>query len=287
MIPLAPFLVTLAVPAPAPAEDAFAFRRAQPAAFAAELERLRTEWRDARGEFAGSERLAYLLAARDAVSAADYRRRLAAMQAFRARVRADVADALAGRMRTECLNGRWLNNAARSRDADVRILFRRVFADQYQLQQEVPEEIEEAASALGYADVRVLARENADWLKGVLPRVGWFDISRYGAEASQAAWLIVQHADHDPAWQQQVREMLRPRVARGDMQANYFAYLVDRVAVNAGRPQTYGTQGFCMGPDDWRPRPLADPENVDRLRADVALEPIAAYRARFTCRTPR
>ncbi|HEX8642467.1 MAG TPA: DUF6624 domain-containing protein [Allosphingosinicella sp.] len=284
---LLPVLAALAAQLPAAAEDAFAFRRAQPAAFATELTRLRTAWREARGEFDGSERLAHLLAARDASSAADYRRRLAAMRAFRARIRADVADALAGRTRTEWLNGRWLNNAARSRDADVQTLFRRVFADQYQLQQEAPEEIVEAAAALGYADVRSLARNNAQWLKSVLARIGWFDISRYGAEASQAAWLIVQHADHDPAWQQQVLEILRPRVARGDMQGNYFAYLVDRVAVNAGRPQTYGTQGLCMGPDDWRPRPLADPDEVDRLRAEVGLEPIAAYRARFACRTPR
>jgi hypothetical protein len=112
-----------------------------------------------------------------------------------------------------------------------------------------------------------------------------FDISRYGREASQAAWLIVQHSDHDRAWQAAMLEALTPRVARGDMQGNYYAYLVDRVAVNSGRPQTYGTQGRCFGPGDWRPLPLADEANLDRLRAEIGLEPIAAYRARFTCQT--
>ena len=131
--------------------------------------------------------------------------------------------------------------------------------------------------------MRALAAANAAWLKTVLARIGWFDISRYGAEASQAAWLIVQHADHDPAWQTEMLEALRPRVARGDMQGNYFAYLVDRVAVNAGRPQTYGTQGRCVGPGDWQPRPLVDPGDLDRRRAEVGLTPIAEYRGRFTC----
>ena len=267
---------------PAPV-DAFAFRQSQPAAFAAELMRLRAEWND-RPLFTDGDRLARLLVARDARSAAEYRRRLAEVAAFRARINADVGEAQAGRARTEWLNGRWLNNAARTRDPDARELFRRVFGDQYRLQSEAPAPIAEAAAAALAADVRSGARANAEWLEGVLRRIGWFDIRRYGAEASQAAWLIVQHSDHNPAWQSAMLETLRPRVARGDMQASYFAYLVDRVAVNAGRPQTYGTQGRCLGPGDWQPKTVDEPESLDRRRAEMGLSPIADYRARFTCR---
>lgn len=262
--------------------DAFALRTTQPTAFAAELQRLRNEWNE-RPMFADGERLAQLLLADDARTAADYRRRLAQVGAFRTRINADVAEAQAGRARTEWLNGRWLNNAARTRDPDARELFRRVFGDQYRLQATAPAPIAEAAAAALTADVRAGARANADWLKGVLGRIGWFDIGRFGAEASQAAWLIVQHSDHDPEWQSAMLETLRPRVARGDMQASYYAYLVDRVAVNAGRPQTYGTQGHCVGPGDWQPKAVAEPEALDRRRSEVGLSPIADYRARFTC----
>src|SRR5205085_6128105 len=114
-----------------------------------------------------------------------------------------------------------------------------------------------------------------------LGRIGWFDISRYGAEASQAAWLIVQHADHDRAWQEQVLADLGPRVARGDMQRTYYAYLVDRVAVGAGRPQTYGTQGRCQGRGNLQLLPVADRDNLDRRRAEMGLESLADYTVRF------
>ena len=115
----------------------------------------------------------------------------------------------------------------------------------------------------------------------MLARIGWFDISRYGTEASQAAWLIVQHSDHDLAWQQQVLADLAPRVVRGDMQRSYYAYLADRVAVATGQPQLYGTQGRCAGRGNLQLFEVSDRADLDRRRAEMGLEPIAAYTERF------
>jgi len=187
-----------------------------------------------------------------------------------ARVRLDAM--VAGRgYSTEQLNSRWANSAAGARDPDARALFWRVYTEQWAMH---AEEISEA-------ETNAILRRNADWLKGVLGRIGWFDISRYGAEASQAAWLIVQHADHDRAWQEQVLADLGPRVARGDMQRTYYAYLVDRVAVGAGRPQTYGTQGRCQGRGNLALLPVVDRDNLDRRRAEMGLDSIADYTVRF------
>ena len=169
------------------------------------------------------------------------------------------------------LNSRWANSAVAVRDPDARTLLWRVYTEQWALHAEEISEVETQA----------LLRRNSDWLKAVLARIGWFDISRYGAEASQAAWLIVQHSDHDRAWQEQVLADLAPRVARGDMQRNYYAYLVDRVAVGAGRPQTYGTQGRCQGRGDLRLFQVVDRDNLDRRRAEMGLDSIADYTLRF------
>jgi hypothetical protein len=178
---------------------------------------------------------------------------------------------------TEQLNSRWANSAAAARDSDARSLFWRVYTEQNALH----------AGDITEAEKEALLRRNSDWLKAVLARIGWFDISRYGREASQAAWLIVQHSDHDPAWQQQVLADLAPRVARGDMQRNYYAYLVDRVAVNAGRPQSYGTQGRCEGPGDLRLFEVSDRDNLDRRRAEMGLESLADYTVRFCGAAPQ
>ncbi len=120
-------------------------------------------------------------------------------------------------------------------------------------------------------------RENSAWLKADLDRNGWYGISRYGKEADMAAWLMVQHSDQDLPFQQKVLAMLEPLVATGDTSKSNFAYLVDRVAVNSGRPQRYGTQGLCTGPGKWEPREMEDPANLDRRRADVGLPPEAEY----------
>ena len=187
-----------------------------------------------------------------------------------ARVRLDAM--VEGRGYTvEQLNSRWANGAAAAQDPDARALLRRVYTEQWALQ----------SREISEAETHALLRRNSDWLKAVLARIGWFDISRYGAEASQAAWLIVQHSDHDPAWQAQVLADLAPRVARGDMRRSYYAYLVDRVAVNAGRPQTYGTQGRCQGRGNLELRPVVDRDSLDRRRAEMGLDSIADYTARF------
>jgi len=187
-----------------------------------------------------------------------------------ARVRLDAM--VAGRGYTaEQLNSHWANSAAAARDADARALLWRVHTEQWALR----------AGEISEAETHALLRRNSDWLKSVLARIGWFDISHYGAVASQAAWLIVQHSDHDPAWQAAVLADLAPRVARGDMQRSYYAYLVDRVAVNAGRPQTYGTQGRCQGRGNLVLLPVVDRPNLDPRRAEMGLETIADYTIRF------
>ena len=47
-----------------------------------------------------------------------------------------------------------------------------------------------------------------------------------------------------------------------------------------GWPQRYGTQGRCTD-GEWGPDELEDPDRVDEWRADVGLDPLAEYKARF------
>ncbi len=129
----------------------------------------------------------------------------------------------------------------------------------------------------------VNAHANAEWLKGEIAKQGWPTISRDGAEADKAAWILVQHADHDPQFQKDVLERLTALRTKGETNPSNYAYLHDRVAANAGREQRYGTQGGCKA-GQWTVKPLEDPANVDRRRADVGLKPLADYVALFRCR---
>jgi hypothetical protein len=119
-------------------------------------------------------------------------------------------------------------------------------------------------------------RDNTDWLKAELRRRGWPLISRDGKTADQQAWLLVQHADHDPAWQAEVLGQLAELTAKGETNPKNYAYLFDRVAMKHGGPQRYGTQGHCVGTRDWRP---FDDEagDLDARRTSVGLPSEAEY----------
>ncbi|HJV90323.1 MAG TPA: DUF6624 domain-containing protein [Holophagaceae bacterium] len=124
-------------------------------------------------------------------------------------------------------------------------------------------------------------KANAEVLRRILDRWGWLDSRIWGQPTEDQAWLLAQHADHDVAFQKRVLGMMEALVSQGGADPMHFAYLWDRVAVNEGRPQRYGTQGRCMGPGRWEPRPMEDPEHVDARRDAMGLPPMADYLATF------
>jgi hypothetical protein len=201
------------------------------------------------------------------------------------RFRAEIAAIRSGIFREDWHGDPWLKARAQARNPEERALFERVFLDQWQLgyDPKLKGAAARAFHAAADSEIKVNMRSHASWLKALLARIGWFDISRYGEKASMAAWLLVQHSDHDPQWQRQVLEQLGPRVRSGDMQPRYHAYLVDRVEKNAGRPQVYGTQGRCVAPGRWEPFETNDPAKVDERRKSVGLDPMDKYRAMFDC----
>lgn len=67
-------------------------------------------------------------------------------------------------------------------------------------------------------------RRNTERLREVVSQIGWPTISKVGKEASQDAWLLAQHADHDPAFQRQCLELMVE--AREDVAARNIAYLL-------------------------------------------------------------
>ncbi len=124
-------------------------------------------------------------------------------------------------------------------------------------------------------------RANTKSLKDLLKIYRWFTISQFGAVADQNAWLIVQHADKDVKFQKDVLAILTGLYPKHETSRRNFAYLYDRVATNEKRPQSYGTQGRCVAPEIWEPNEIEEREQVDSRRADMELEPLAEYIARF------
>ena len=119
------------------------------------------------------------------------------------------------------------------------------------------------------------ARNTARMME-IVEEFGWPTSSLVGRDGARAAWLLVQHADCDPVFQRECLERMQSfgthEVSPGDV-----AYLTDRVLVNEGKPQVYGTQ-FQEVNGHPKPRPIEDPDSVDVRRAGVGLGTLAKYR---------
>jgi hypothetical protein len=119
---------------------------------------------------------------------------------------------------------------------------------------------------------------NTAMLKAIVAEHGWPTIQMVGEEASSAAWLLVQHADDDPAFQLRVLRLMAPLLATGGVSKRDYAYLYDRVMLKISGKQRYGSQARCVE-GKLVALPLEDPDKVDSLRAVVGLGTLADYLA--------
>ena len=122
--------------------------------------------------------------------------------------------------------------------------------------------------------MREIHRRNARRLLAIIDTCGWPGKSRVGAEAADAAWLILQHAIDNPSLQRRGLELLTIAVRSGDVERKQVAMLEDRIRINEGKPQWYGTQFDWDRSGHLSPLPIEDAANVDRRRAALGLCPI-------------
>ncbi|TBN58291.1 hypothetical protein EYE40_13305 [Glaciihabitans arcticus] len=114
-------------------------------------------------------------------------------------------------------------------------------------------------------------------LKEILDEHGWPTFDLVGEDGEDAAWAIAQHSDLQPQVQAEALALLEVAVERGQASPGNLAYLTDRVAVGAGKQQSYGTQVGC-GPNGPEPAtPIKDADNVEARRAAADLESLADY----------
>lgn len=159
--------------------------------------------------------------------------------------------------------------------------FARLWFRSIQRPDEPVETSPEERAMMGYL-TSALDSRNREWLRAVVADQGWFTISEFGEGADRAAFLIVQHADRDVAFQREMLDLLSGLVDTGETRPSGYALLTDRVAVNSGEPQLYGSQGGCTGLRQWEARPYSGTfEDMDARRESVGLEHHAAYVSRM------
>ncbi|HQW00396.1 MAG TPA: hypothetical protein PLZ91_08730, partial [Bacteroidia bacterium] len=113
-------------------------------------------------------------------------------------------------------------------------------------------------------------------VKTILDTRGWLGEDVVGEQGNTTLFLVIQHSDIKT--QEHYLPMMRQAVKNGKAKGSSLALLEDRVALRQGRMQIYGSQiNRDIKTQSFYVSPLEDPDNVDKRRAEVGLQPLAEY----------
>lgn len=120
-------------------------------------------------------------------------------------------------------------------------------------------------------------------LDEIFKKYGYPGYDLVGKEGSGNFWLMVQHSDHNPEFQKKVLEKMKVEVDKGNAEPSKYGLLVDRVNLNTGKAQIYGTQvtyntEICQA----YPINLADSAHVNERRKSIGLPSIEEYLNQMT-----
>ncbi|MFK5981412.1 MAG: DoxX family protein [Flavobacteriaceae bacterium] len=110
---------------------------------------------------------------------------------------------------------------------------------------------------------------NTIFIEKVFKEYGYPGKSLVGTSTNRVAWYVIQHSDIIPTYITSIKEAAN----KGELPKTNAAMMEDRMLMQSGEAQIYGTQGKTINynTDDpihiiW---PIEDPENVNQRRQDV------------------
>lgn len=125
-------------------------------------------------------------------------------------------------------------------------------------------------------EVRQLSVDQVARLSEIITAHGWPGIKLVGFNGMGAAWTIAQHGG--PEFLGRMLPLMYEAVKSGDLDESLYATSLDRVLIQQGKKQMYGTQfdvdaatGKCQ------PKPIDDAEHVDERRIRAGMGSLADY----------
>lgn len=121
---------------------------------------------------------------------------------------------------------------------------------------------------------------NQQKVVSIIEKCGFPTAEKYGHKSVEAVFLVIQHAAKS------LREKYYPHIKesadKGDLSWSIVALMEDRMLMDKGEKQKYGSQVQKKnGSDKWVLYPIEDPQNVNVRRAEVGLGPIEEYLKHF------
>ena len=121
-------------------------------------------------------------------------------------------------------------------------------------------------------------KKNKNRIESLYNQYGYLGINELGKTGSNDFWLIVQHSDKFPEFQQKILIGMKKAVKKRNANPRNYAYLADRVKANNGEKQLFGTQVDYRSNGQAKPKNgLIDSLTVDKRRKEYNLEDLKTY----------
>lgn len=115
-------------------------------------------------------------------------------------------------------------------------------------------------------------------MKRIVNKYGWPTKKLVGKRASHSAWLLVQHANNDVKFQEYCLKLIKETEQDDEVAKSEVAFLTDRVLVNKGKPQIYGTQFYADKNGKIIPRPIFNLFHLENSRKVMGLGSFKNYK---------
>lgn len=132
------------------------------------------------------------------------------------------------------------------------------------------EELKELWSTINYYDSVNLIK-----IEQIIDEHGFPGRELIGIHNTHVIFLVIQHSDTKT--QQKYLPMMRQAVEDHNLDVSSLALLEDRVALNTGGKQIYGSQIWSDETGAYFVAPIEDPEHVNERRKRVGLQPLEEY----------
>jgi hypothetical protein len=122
-----------------------------------------------------------------------------------------------------------------------------------------------------FKEVVKVNHENLEIVVSYLEKCGMPTLAEVSNKQLGAIWLVLQHSIH-PKYTKKYFPYIEEAVKNGDLKKEQYALMKDRILMNEGKPQIYGSQIKKE-----KLYKLAEPEKVNSRRKEMNMEPIEDY----------
>ena len=124
---------------------------------------------------------------------------------------------------------------------------------------------------------------NYSRIKTIFNSHGYLGYKEIGQSAETYYWVIIQHCDFNTTFQSNVLVSMKTQVDKNNANSRHYGLLYDRVMINSGKNQLYGTQvQYYTETGQAYPKTLEDILNVNLIRKELGFESLEKYLNQMT-----